>query len=225
LHSACEIRITGGWVLHLVELAWKAAKIVDRPGRRADRDASSWYKPMSGNRQNGLRPGDLLADPPPPSRIAVRHDGIHRIAVPEENRGQCAWHAVLCLSVARSHSRFKIDRQGSTLLLSRIIAIALIHRGSECCRLVSRCDTPRDTASLCDRNHSLTQPPAIKLISAFYPRSAYSRLWRGASTKQEVMKILLAIDDSNYSVSRANCQAAGPPTAGFVVMALLVARR
>lgn len=60
----------------------------------------------------------------------------------------------------------------------------------------------RCAAPLSDKNHSVMRPPGIKLIVASHPGSACLMavaVWPVPGTRQELMKTLLAIDDSKFS--------------------------
>lgn len=56
-------------------------------GRRRDGDAAPRDIPVRGDRQDRSRLWSFRPDPPPCFGVAVIRDGIHRIAVAEEDGG------------------------------------------------------------------------------------------------------------------------------------------
>jgi len=56
LNPACKDRITGRWILDLVERGWKSSKIMDCPWNRHHRNGRAGNIPMGRDHQDGAGP-------------------------------------------------------------------------------------------------------------------------------------------------------------------------
>src|SRR5579884_1384987 len=90
--ATSKIGVAGRRIPDLIEFSRKSSEIVNCPRCSAYRNARLWYKPMSGDRQNGSRPGRPLPDAPPSLCIGVVQDRIHWIAVTKKDRGHYCIH-------------------------------------------------------------------------------------------------------------------------------------
>src|SRR6185437_7178332 len=84
LYSARKVGVTWSRILHLVQLAGKASKVMDGAGRGGDCHPGLGHKRLRRDRENrpGARQG--FPDCATPLRVGVLLEGVHRIAVTEE---------------------------------------------------------------------------------------------------------------------------------------------
>src|SRR6185437_13784086 len=101
LDAARQPRGTWGGILHVIELARKAAEVVDGSRRIAGRYTRSGHEPVGRDREDRPRPRQLFTDSPPALGVGVAPNGIHRFAVSEEDRGLWLGHR-LALIVSRA---------------------------------------------------------------------------------------------------------------------------
>ena len=87
-HARRELRRAGRRVLHLVEGARETAEVVDRPRPLLGGNARAGYVPVGGDAEDGLRTRQLAGDPLPGPGMLAGLDGVHRIAVAEEECGK-----------------------------------------------------------------------------------------------------------------------------------------
>lgn len=92
LYSARQRWITRSRILNLKQFLGKSVEIMDGPWRSSDRNARFWNKPMGRDRQNGLGFGCCLTHSAPCLCIDIVQNGIHRIAVAEEDCGEYLRH-------------------------------------------------------------------------------------------------------------------------------------
>src|SRR6185369_17909 len=98
LYSSRKFRVSGRWILNLVQRARESSKVVDRPGSSADSNRSSGNIPMRRDRENPPWPGNPRSDRVPLPRVIILLDGIHRIAMAEEDSRHELWHSELLTS-------------------------------------------------------------------------------------------------------------------------------
>jgi hypothetical protein len=126
LDALGENRISGRWILHLIQLAREPAKVVDGPGRGADGDAGPGHEPMSGDGQNRTWTRGVVADTSPAFGVRIVQERVHRVAVAEEYRRKNARHCrrppfsnARLLQVARVGARWRFCARASSALSGR----------------------------------------------------------------------------------------------------------
>jgi hypothetical protein len=99
LDPRSKVGITWRGVLQLIQLARKAAEVMDRPRSSAYGDGRIFDVPVRGDREYRLGPRQGRADLCPPLCIGVCQQRIHGIPVPNEQR----WHPPAHFRIAFRH--------------------------------------------------------------------------------------------------------------------------
>src|SRR6185437_4842216 len=125
LDAARQPRGTSGGILHVIELARKPAEVVDGSRRIAGRYTRSGHVPVGRDRQDRPRPRQLFTDSPPALGIGVEPNGIHRVAVSEEDRGQWFGHRLALIAPRAFYMARGLLRVATTMLIATLPASML----------------------------------------------------------------------------------------------------